>query len=278
MHERRSDYSNGSNGYSRYCSDGGSRLSLIHFEKRLSDSSWWLEIHLELMGTIRDLPTLDRPREKALRYGIDELSDAELIALIIGSGYHGENVNEVANKLLSTYNGLKGLSLASIPDMSKLKGIKTNKALLLAAIFEIHKRLNVKSIENEESQFIDSDYLYQKYSSRLENANQEVLILVLVNKRRNIIREATLYKGTENDVIFSYKEMWRELFIHNAYGFYLIHNHPNNLANPSKKDILFTGEIIRESRRIRIPLIDHLIIGDDGYYSFEKNKKIMISC
>ena len=229
------------------------------------------------MGTIHDLPTLERPREKALRYGIDSLSDGELLTIIIGSGYHGENASELANKLLSTYNGLDGLSQAPIYDVSKNKGIKSNKALLLAAIFEIHKRLNVKKVEKE-GEIVNSDYLYQKYASQLENVSQEVLILVLVNRRKNIIRESLLYKGTESDVIFSYKEMWRELFIHNAYGFYLIHNHPNNLANPSKKDVIFTGEILRESKKIRIPMLDHLIIGDDGYYSFDKNEKISVSC
>ena len=229
------------------------------------------------MGTIRDLPTLERPREKALRYGIESLSDGELLTIVIGSGYHGENASDLANKLISTYNGLEGLSVAPIHDVAKQKGIKSNKALLLAAIFEIHKRLNIKRVEKE-GEMANSDYLYKKYSPQLADASQEVLILVLVNKRRNIIRESLLYKGTESDVVFSYKEMWRELFIHNAYGFYLIHNHPNNQANPSKKDVIFTGEIIRESQKIRIPMLDHLIIGDDGYYSFDKNKKISVSC
>ena len=229
------------------------------------------------MGTIHDLPTLERPREKALRYGIESLSDGELLTIVIGSGYHGENASDLANKLISTYNGLEGLSVAPIHDVAKQKGIKSNKALLLAAIFEIHKRLNIKRVEKE-GEMANSDYLYKKYSPQLVDASQEVLILVLVNKRRNIIRESLLYKGTESDVVFSYKEMWRELFIHNAYGFYLIHNHPNNQANPSKKDVIFTGEIIRESQKIRIPMLDHLIIGDDGYYSFDKNKKISVSC
>ena len=229
------------------------------------------------MGTMHDLPTLERPREKALRYGIESLSDGELLTIIIGSGYHGENASDLANKLLSTYNGLDGLSYAPIYDMIKLKCIKSDKAIKIASIFEIHKRLIVKKVEKE-GEIANSDYLYKKYSPQLVDASQEVLILVLVNKRRNIIRELLLYKGTESDVVFSYKEMWRELFIHNAYGFYLIHNHPNNQANPSKKDVIFTGEIIRESQKIRIPLLDHLIIGDDGYYSFDKNKKISVSC
>ena len=229
------------------------------------------------MGTIQELPALERPREKALRYGVEGLSDAELLTIIVGSGYHGENASEVANKLLSTYHGLEGLSMATINDVCKNKGIKSTKAILLAAIFEIHKRLNIRKYENDK-EIINSDYLYKKYYTSLENTHQEVLILVLVNKRRNIVRESLLYKGTESDVIFSYKEIWRELFVYNAYGFYLIHNHPNNQANPSKKDIIFTSEIIKESKKIRIPMIDHLIIGDDGYYSFDKNKKITISC
>ena len=114
------------------------------------------------MGTIHDLPTLERPREKALRYGIEALSDNELLALIIRSGYHGENASDLANKLISTYNGLEGLSVAPMHDVAKQKGIKSNKALLLAAIFEIHKRLNIKRVEKE-GETANSDYLYKKY-------------------------------------------------------------------------------------------------------------------
>ena len=229
------------------------------------------------MGTIQELPILERPREKALRYGIDSLSDVELLALVIGMGYHGQNAYELATKLLSDFNGLVGLSNANITQLAKIKGIKNTKAILISSIFEIHKRLNIKVIENISSEVVNEEYLYKKYSPKLVNEKQEALYLVLVNRRKNIFKECLLYKGTEEDVVFSYKEIWRELFVNNAFGFYLIHNHPNNLANPSKRDVIFTSEIVKEARKINIPLLDHLIIGTDGYYSLLKNEKNTIS-
>ena len=229
------------------------------------------------MGKIQELPKLDRPREKALRYGLDKLSDAELLAIIVGSGFHGENVNELANRLLSTYNGLIGLSKTPVEKLKKIKGIKESKALLISALFEVHNRLLVKEKEIEEV-VIDSDFLYQKYRQILKDEKQEVLFLVIVDRRDRCIYECMLYKGTETNVIFSYKDMWRELYIHQAYAFYLIHNHPRQDAIPSVKDKIFTDEINNECNRIKIPLLDHIIIGADGYFSFKKMKICYISC
>lgn len=229
------------------------------------------------MSTIQELPKLDRPREKGLRYGVNSLSDAELIAIIVGKGYHGENAREVANKLLENNNGLIGLSKCSQSDLMNYKGIKHAKALLFSVIFEIHNRLLIKEIEeNEEA--INSEYLYKKYKSIFSREKQENLALVILDRRSRITFEKIIYKGTENNVIFSYKEIWRELIIHNAYMFYLIHNHPSNEAKPSGRDKVFTKELFKESNRIKIPLQDHIIIGDDGYYSFKNDKKYNISC
>ena len=236
-----------------------------------------MEVYLELMATIQELPKLDRPREKGIRYGVNTLSDSELIAIIIGKGYHGENAREVANNMLETSNGLIGLSKLSYGDFIKLKGIKEAKALLFSTIFELYNRLLIKELEEIEDE-VDSDYLYRKYRSIFSKENQENLALVTVDRKNHITFEKIIYKGTENNVIFSYKEIWRELILHKAYMFYLIHNHPSNEAKPSLKDRVFTEELFKESNRIKIPLKDHIIIGDDGYYSFDKNKKISVSC
>lgn len=219
------------------------------------------------MSQIKDLPTLDRPREKAFRYGLEKLSDSELLAILIGSGYHGENASELANHLLADFQGLNGLASANIVQLKKYKGIKNQRALLIASCLELHKRLSQKEYEINEEE-VDSEYLYNKYKTNLNLEKQEVLILIIVSRKKRIIYETTLYKGTENDVIFSYKEIWRELFIHQGHGFYLIHNHPSNSFKPSHYDKSFTSEIYRESRRINIPLIDHIIVGEGGYYSF----------
>ena len=229
------------------------------------------------MSTIQELPKLDRPREKAIRYGVNTLSDSELIAVIIGSGYQGANAREVANNILEKNNGLVGLSKCSQAELMSFKGVKVNKALLFATIFEIHNRLLVKEIENDEQE-VDSEYLYRKYKPIFSRENQENLALVIIDRRNHITFEKIIYKGTENNVIFSYKEIWRELIIHNAYTFYLLHNHPTNEAKPSMRDRIFTEELFKEANKIKIPLKDHIIIGDDGYYSFKNDKKYNISC
>lgn len=229
------------------------------------------------MGKIEELPVLDRPREKALRYGLDKLSDTELLAIIIGSGYQGENVLGISENILSTYHGLLGLSHIPLLDLTKIKGIKHNRAIEIGAIFEIHKRLLIKEYEQEENE-VDDEILYKKYHQILKGEKQEVLVLIIVNKRHRITYETTLYKGTENDVIFSFKDMWRELIIHQAYAFYLIHNHPNQEACPSLKDKIYTDEIFRECENIKIPMLDHIIIGENGYFSFKKMKICYISC
>ena len=225
------------------------------------------------MGNIKNLPTLERPREKALRYGLESLSDVELLTLLISSGYKDVSALEIAATLLVENNGLLSLSKVPLSELKKNKGIKNAKALNLAAIFELHYRLSKKEEESDESE-VNADYLYSKYKDKLLSNNQENLVLVMLNSRMKIIHEKTMYVGTESKIIFSYKDIWRELLNQNARYFYLIHNHPTGIKEPSKNDIFFTSELFRESKRLNIPMVDHIIIGKDGYHSFTQVKKL----
>ena len=225
------------------------------------------------MGNIKSLPVLERPREKALRYGLESLSDVELLTLLISSGYKDVSALEIAATLLVENNGLLSLSKVPLSELKKNKGIKNAKALNLAAIFELHYRLSKKEEESDESE-VNADYLYSKYKDKLLSNNQENLVLVMLNSRMKIIHEKTMYVGTESKIIFSYKDIWRELLNQNARYFYLIHNHPTGIKEPSKNDIFFTSELFRESKRLNIPMVDHIIIGKDCYHSFTQVKKL----
>lgn len=224
------------------------------------------------MGTIKELPTLERPREKAIRYGVETLSDIELLTLLISKGYKGYSAFDIAVNCIKEFNGLYGLSKASIFEIEKIKGIKDAKALNLISIFELHKRLLMKEKEQEEI-VPDSEYLYNKYKHKLLSSHQENLILIVLDSRRKILHEKTLYVGTENNVIYSYKDIWREMLNYHGKYFYLIHNHPGHSSSPSKEDIIFTSELVIQSERLKTPMIDHLIIGENGYYSFQNMKK-----
>ena len=223
------------------------------------------------MGKIKNLPLLDRPREKAIRYGLESLSDYELLAVLLGSGYQGNNVIELSTYLISKYGGLSRLVDIPFSELKKNKGIKNVKALKLAAIFEFHKRLSIRNNEESERD-IDTEYLYNKYVSRLINEKQEHLILVILSRKKKIIHEEILYKGSSDGLKYSWEDISDKIVSFGGKYFYLIHNHPGGSCRPSPSDRMATSEIMLCGKRFKKPMLDHLIIGVDGYYSFKNEK------
>lgn len=228
------------------------------------------------MANIKELPEYDRPREKALRYGVNSLSDSELLSLLLNKGYRGSNILEMSTSLLSKYGGLVGLINIPISELKKNKGIKDVGALKIAIIGEFYKRVSEKKNYLPKEK-IDSEYLYNKYKGQFLNSDQEYLILIILNRNKRIIYETTLYKGGRDFIKYSFEDIHKIISKFDGRYFYLIHNHPNGDCNPSKEDILATLEIKQESKRAHIHLIDHIIIGEDCYYSFLKKEKITIS-
>lgn len=229
------------------------------------------------MGVIRNLPTLDRPREKALRYGLSSLSDIELLAIILGSGYRDNSVMEISTQLISKYGGLNGLCSLPLVELKKNKGVKNVRALNIATIFEINRRIETKNIENSEEP-IDEIYLYNKYKNIITGLKQESIFIIILNRNKHIIFEKNLSTGSEDSVLVSFHSIYRELLLHDGKYYYLIHNHTNGDHNPSKLDIKATKRLFIESDTMGIPLLDHIIISEKGYYSFTKMKKTKISC
>lgn len=228
------------------------------------------------MGNISDLPVLDRPREKGRRYGLESLSDIELLAIILASGFRGSNAIEISASLYNKYSGLNNLSEVSIAELKKNKGIKNAKSIILAAVFEIHRRLVIKGNEMDDGQ-VNEEYLLNKYRNVLSRSNQENLILVLLNSKQQIIYETVLYRGSENMISLSFKDIYRVLLTNNAKSYYIIHNHVDGDSAPSEQDIIATNEIVLQCKRVNIKLVDHLIIGVSDYYSFRKMKKTNFS-
>ena len=228
------------------------------------------------MASVKQLPKLDRPREKAERYGIENLSESELISIILSSGYLGASAIEISSTLLNKYGGLKKLSETSIVELKSNKGIKDAKSLVLSAVFEIHRRLITKMVQ-EETELPNEDYLIKKYHPILSRLNQEQFVLILLNYKREIIHETVLYKGTENMINVSFNDIQRLVISHNAKSYYLIHNHVTGSSDPSNNDIIATDTIAYKSNNLNIKLIDHLIIAQNDYYSFSKKKKTTIS-
>ena len=221
------------------------------------------------MGKIKDLPSVDKPREKAERFGIECLKDEELLALIIDFGTVGHSSLDIARDLLDDCHYLNELLYKPKQYFFSFKGLKTAKALKLMAVVEIARRIAEKQrLMYEEKTEVTSESLYRRYSITLAKMSQEVLAIVILNKNKQIIYERILYQGDDSNMTINSRDILRLLMIHNGYFFYLIHNHPNNSLLPSELDISFTKRIREKAKLFNVKLVDHLIISSSGYYSF----------
>lgn len=220
---------------------------------------------------ITDIPLNLRPREKALTYGIEELSDQELLALIIGSGGANNSALEIANDLLSSYfNSMYSLSNTNIASLMEHKGLKKGYALRLMATFEFHHRLNSPKYQKQE-QIKSPEEVYMRYQY-LENYDQEVLLLIMLDSKNRMKQEKLLYKGTFDSFSIDVRQIVQEIILAKAKSFILIHNHPDEESKPSNNDVIATKVIEKTAKELGINLVDHIIIYRGGFYSFKGEK------
>ncbi len=218
---------------------------------------------------ISNMPLEERPREKALRYGIEALSDKELIAVIIGSGVKNKSALDIASSLLENYRSLSSLSSATLPSLKSEFGLNQITGLKLLATFNFYKRLIVEK-RNAITIIKNTDDLYNLYSF-LEDEEKEKFIVILLNQQGKIIKEKELNIGTEEFIKLDIREFFYEVLQNKASSFALIHNHPGGNNKPSNEDIETTLVIKEYAAMFNLTLFDHLIIFQNGYYSFIKN-------
>ena len=218
---------------------------------------------------IADLPKEAKPREKAFCYGICELDDYELLAILIGSGVKGHSAIEIGKSLLETFITLPHLSIASLNALQTQRGLSRISALKLVAAFELHRRLS--SPKNSTHQVITETSQINERFRYLETLDYEVIILVMLNRKKEIIRELTKYKGSFGSCSFDFKEIILDLLDSKCSSFVLVHNHPDGSDRPSENDVVSTAILRDKAEEFGIRLFDHVIIYKNGYYSFREH-------
>lgn len=218
---------------------------------------------------LKDLPKEELPREKAVRYGIETLSNAELLAIILRTGTRELSVIEFAYKILSSFDGLKGLASTNYNELTMLKGLKSAKALSLLAIIELSKRINYQI---SDSQLINSvQNVYELWEPKLRNEVQEKFIIILLNSRHCLIKAVELFKGGLTKTDIHPRDIFREAVKANAASIILVHNHPSGDPSPSRADIEITISIAKLGRELGINVLDHIIIGHGAFFSLKSN-------
>lgn len=220
---------------------------------------------------MKDIPNAERPYEKCLKQGAEALSDAELLAVLLRTGTKGENVLALAKRLLYQDGraGLLGIHQFSFQSLMKLKGIGKVKAVQILCLSELAKRLSKASVEPR-LRFSSSQSVAEYYMEDLRHRNQEVMKLLLLNSKAELIDETNISKGTVNASLVTPRELFVEALKKEAVSMILLHNHPSGDPTPSRDDILTTKRISECGLLIGIELLDHIIIGNNCYVSFQE--------
>lgn len=222
------------------------------------------------MYLIKEMPKQERPRERFLKFGASSLSTHELLAIIIRTGSKNESVIDLSKHLLYKYHSLKELSTIQTNELMKMKGIGTSKAIELQTVFEIAKRIN--SEQFKEGVFLkspESIFLYTK--DQLEMKTQEHLLGLYLNTKGELIKKEVLFIGSLNTSLIHPREVFKFAVQYSAATLILIHNHPSGDPTPSSNDIDVTKRMVRNGEMMDIPVMDHVIIGRDKYYSFKEH-------
>ena len=231
----------------------------------------------ELMSehfTMKNLPESERPYEKYLMYGEESLSDAELLAIILKSGTKDANSLDIAREILKgNHNNLLNLYDLSYRDLMQFSGIGQVKAIQLKAVAELSKRI-AKTNSGYQLKMENPRSVADYYMEQLRHAKQELLICAFFDAKNNFLGDAVISKGAVNYAYVSPRDIFRYAFDYDAVMFILLHNHPSGDPTPSEDDLRITKRIEKGAQILQLNLVDHIIIGDNKYYSFKENELI----
>ena len=223
--------------------------------------------------TVKELPKNERPRERLLYYGIKNLSNEELLAILLKTGTKDMNSKMLSSYMLKELGGIHAFQNCSYQKLSNIKGIGTAKACTILAAMEFGKRVYQKE-QILFQKFEDAYQIASYYQDKMGKLKQENFLCIYLDVNKKLIHEKTLFIGTLNRSLVHPREIFKEAYQVSASSIICIHNHPSGEVLPSKEDILFTSQLVKVGRMLGIDVIDHIIIGDEKYYSFFENHRI----
>lgn len=226
------------------------------------------------MINFKNIPESDKPRERLYQYGSENLSDEELISIILKTGTKGMSVKEVSLKLLENVGDIKRLKDIGINTLMGINGIGRVKAIEIKAAIELGRRIYIENNKLSGVILNNSLKIYEYFKDLVGNKKQEYFYTVYVDTKGRYIDKKCLFVGTINNSIIHPREIFKEAYLLSANGIICIHNHPSGDPTPSKEDMMITRKIKEIAVIHGIRLVDHIIVGIDSYYSFYEDNKL----
>jgi len=219
------------------------------------------------MATIHQWSPGDRPRERLREKGAKALGDAELVALLVGSGSGRENAVELARRVLSEAGGMERLSRLGMGALTSVTGLGEAKASRIVAAVELGVRIASRRAGPGRRRFTCSADIWQAYRARLEPLLQEVFLVVGLNNKNEALREEVVAKGSVDECMVAPREVFRPMIVEAATRIVVLHNHPSGDPCPSPQDVALTRRLAEAGWMVGIELLDHLVVGRSSYVS-----------
>ncbi len=223
----------------------------------------------EKRGT-KALPPEERPRERCLRLGPEALSEAELLALLLGTGRAGEDVQDVARRALSAFGSLDGLGRASAREIAKLPGFGPARAALLQAALELGRRRAEESAFEPGRKLSSHREAIAYLKPRLAPLRQETFLVLSLDRKSRLLKSETVSRGTLTSSLVHPREVFAGAIREGAAQVLVAHNHPSGDPEPSDEDLAVTKRLEEAGRLLGIPLVDHVIVARGGAISLRQ--------
>ncbi len=219
--------------------------------------------------TVKEMPPEERPRERMARAGAQALSSAELLAIILRLGVGGENVLSMAQRILANFGGLGGLARADFSQLTAERGLGPAKASQILAALELGRRLMAESPEERWQIRAPSDAAHILMPV-IGHQEQEHFVILYLDTRNRVTDRETLYKGSLNTSLVRTAEVFRGAVRRNCAAVIVAHNHPSGDPNPSPEDVALTRRLVDAGKLLEIPVLDHVIIGENRHVSLRE--------
>ncbi len=220
------------------------------------------------LSGIKAWPTADRPREKLLARGPQDLSNSELLAILLRTGAAGSSAMDLARALLDRFGGFRGMVQTDSRDWQGIRGMGPAKTAQVRAALEIGRRYREEEIRNSRHKISSAADVFAMMSPQLRDLKTEEFRVIYLDGNNRVIAVETAASGTVNQAFPIIREIMHRALQKFAAALIGVHNHPGAEVNPSTQDRRFTRELQAAGRLLDIRVLDHLIIGAEGYFSF----------
>ncbi|OEH84232.1 hypothetical protein BHU72_12575 [Desulfuribacillus stibiiarsenatis] len=218
---------------------------------------------------LRDLPPEERPRERMIHHGPETMTNADLLAIILRTGSTNVSVQHLSEQVLSHFDGLHGLLQSTVEEITAIKGIGPAKAVQIMAAIELgrriarHKKGDTYTIRTPED---GANYIMDE----LRHLQQEVFVTLYLNTKNQVLSHERITTGSLNSSIVHPREIFKGALKRSCASIICIHNHPSGDPSPSREDIEVTKRLVSAGEILGIEVLDHIIIGDNTYYSLKE--------